>query len=268
MGKKNPQRAGRLQVGHTAGCQTVVLEAFHDTARGLRNDRNLATDWHEVTSVTVGYSVWGVLPWLDMRAVKTVDSGARTRTVPAVGEAERLQLLMHRYQQADRVAVTELVRILSPKLIRYLAGPLYTRAYAEDMLQECWLRIHRARHTHRPGTPVLPWIFAIARHTRIDAFRRRRRIQSRESAVEEFGELPAPAPDAPRIPDLDLWRLVRKLPPSQQEVIEMLKVSGMSLEEVAYATGSTIGAVKQKAHRAYTKLRAMLQSSPAPEAKT
>ena len=195
-----------------------------------------------------------------------MDSGARSGAVPAVDEAEHLQLLMCRYQQADRAAVTELVRILSPKLLRYLGGPVYTRSYAEDMLQECWLRIHRARHTHRPGAPVLPWIFAIARHTRIDAFRRRRRIQSRESALEEYGELPSRSPDAPRIPEIDLWRLVRQLPPSQQEVIEMLKVSGMSLEEVARATGTTVGAVKQKAHRAYTKLRAMLQSSP--EAKT
>ena len=35
----------------------------------------------------------------------------------------------------------------------------------------------------------------------------------------------------------------------------MLKVAGMSLEEVARATSSTVGAVKQKAHRAYEKLR-------------
>jgi len=42
---------------------------------------------------------------------------------------------------------------------------------------------------------------------------------------------------------------------SQREVVAMLKVSGMSLEEVARATSSTVGAVKQKAHRAYEKLR-------------
>ena len=223
--------------------------------------RNLINDWHEVANVTVGYSVWGVSSWLHVRAENAVDSGTRSVAVPEVDEAAHLLLLMGRYQQADRAAAAELVRILSPKLLRYLAGPLYTRPYAEDMLQECWLRIHRARHTHRPGTPLLPWIFAIARHTRIDAFRRRRRIQSRESTLEELGELPSPTPDVPRIPESDLWRLVRKLPPSQREVIEMLKVSGMSLEEVARATGSTVGAVKQKAHRAYTKLRVMLQSS-------
>ncbi len=35
----------------------------------------------------------------------------------------------------------------------------------------------------------------------------------------------------------------------------MLKVEGMSLEEVARATSSSVGSVKQKAHRAYKKLR-------------
>jgi RNA polymerase sigma-70 factor (ECF subfamily) len=40
----------------------------------------------------------------------------------------------------------------------------------------------------------------------------------------------------------------------------MLKVSGMSLEEVARATRSSVGSVKQKAHRAYDKLRKGLAS--------
>ena len=39
----------------------------------------------------------------------------------------------------------------------------------------------------------------------------------------------------------------------------MLKVSGMSLEEVARATASSVGSVKLKAHRAYEKLRSVLK---------
>jgi RNA polymerase sigma-70 factor (ECF subfamily) len=38
-----------------------------------------------------------------------------------------------------------------------------------------------------------------------------------------------------------------------------LKVGGLSLEEVACATSCTVGAVKQKAHRAYRRLRQLLQ---------
>ena len=49
--------------------------------------------------------------------------------------------------------------------------------------------------------------------------------------------------------------LLAPLSLSQREVITMLKVEGMSLEEVARATSSSVGSVKQKAHRAYKKLR-------------
>ncbi|MBI1357261.1 MAG: sigma-70 family RNA polymerase sigma factor [Acidobacteria bacterium] len=166
---------------------------------------------------------------------------------------------MQKYQQADPVATAELVRTLSPMLLRFLAGPIQTRAHAEDMLQECWLRVHKARHTYRPGSPVLPWIFAIARYTRVDAYRRRSSIDRRELPSEDL-ETAAPGAAEPEpSTGLDLWRLVGELPDSQQEVVKLLKVSGMSLEEVARATGGTVGSVKQKAHRAYRKLREMLE---------
>jgi RNA polymerase sigma-70 factor (ECF subfamily) len=57
----------------------------------------------------------------------------------------------------------------------------------------------------------------------------------------------------------DLEALLGELPESQREVITMLKVAGMSLEEVARATRSSVGSVKQKAHRAYEKLRGLLR---------
>jgi len=164
------------------------------------------------------------------------------------------------YQNGDAAATAELVRRVSPMLLRFLSGPLQTRSQAEDMLQECWLRVHRARHTYRPESPVLPWLFAIARYTRIDAYRRRNQIDSREFPSENLEQAGAGAVEHPEEGGLDLWRLVQELPESQQEVVRMLKVSGMSLEEVARATGGTVGAVKQKAHRAYRRLRELLES--------
>jgi len=52
--------------------------------------------------------------------------------------------------------------------------------------------------------------------------------------------------------------LLKELPTAQRETILMLKGAGLTLEEVARASGSTIGAVKQRAHRAYEKLRKVL----------
>ena len=58
----------------------------------------------------------------------------------------------------------------------------------------------------------------------------------------------------------ELDALLAPLSRSQREVIEMLKVAGMSLEEVARATSSTVGSVKQRVHRAYKILRANMSA--------
>ena len=199
--------------------------------------------------------------WVTVKAETTAQpAGESDVAASSAREVEELKQLMLRYQSADADAAAELVERLSPRLARFLAGPVYTRAFAEDMLQECWLRIHRSRAAYRPGTPVLPWVYAIARHTRIDSYRRRRKIDLRETALEQISDTDGRASTPAKTPDLDLWRLVERLPSGQREVILMLKVSGMTLEETAGATGSTVGAVKQKAHRAYVKLREMMES--------
>jgi RNA polymerase sigma-70 factor, ECF subfamily len=167
-----------------------------------------------------------------------------------------LRSLMTRYQSADRTALEELVRRLSPPLLRYFAASGIGREDAEDLLQDCWMRIHRARHTYRSSEPVLPWLYAVARHTKLDGYRKRRRRQAREVLVATVPEnlLSAESPAPPALEDDEIGRLLAGLPGSQREVVLMLKVSGMSLEEAARATGSTVGAVKQKAHRAYQAL--------------
>jgi len=167
------------------------------------------------------------------------------------------------YQRADPAALEELVRRISPPLLRYFAWSSQGwsqagRNDAEDLLQDCWIRIHRARHTYRSSEPVMPWIYAIARHTRVEAYRKRRRPQAREVLVASVPEgRYQTLPEAPHQQD-EFDRLIASLPEAQREVLVMLKVSGMSLEEVAKATSSTVGAVKQKAHRAYATLRRAL----------
>jgi RNA polymerase sigma-70 factor (ECF subfamily) len=170
-------------------------------------------------------------------------------------EDRELRTLMTQYQRADATSLDELVRRISLPLFRYFNSSSLGRDDAEDLLQDCWIRIHRARHTYRAAEPVMPWIYAIARHTRLDAYRKRRRVELREVLVETLPEradnnLPDNATEQQAFE-----QLIADLPESQREVIVMLKVTGMSLEEVAKATSSTVGAVKQKAHRAYATLR-------------
>ena len=164
-----------------------------------------------------------------------------------------LEVLMVRYQQGDFAAATALVHRLSPQLHRFFAVQFAKGGDADDLLQETWLRIHKVRHTYRAGEPVLPWLYAIARHIRVDQYRRVSRRSAREQPLEGTPEVAIPPPSSGGT--LDLEALLAPLPASQREVIELLKVEGMTLDEVARATSSSVGSVKQKAHRAYEKLR-------------
>jgi RNA polymerase sigma-70 factor, ECF subfamily len=164
-----------------------------------------------------------------------------------------LELLMSRYQKGDFAAATALIGHISPQLHRFFVAQFASRPDADDLLQETWLRIHKVRHTYRAGEPVLPWFYAIARHVRVDHFRRAMRMKAREQRLDEISSGASAIRGAGR--DESLEALLAPLPESQREVIEMLKVAGMSLEEVARATSTSVGSVKQKVHRAYKKLR-------------
>ncbi len=160
---------------------------------------------------------------------------------------------MRKYQQGESSAAAALIDRISPQVFHFFLAQTRDRSRAEDLLQDFWLRVHKARRTYRLGEPLLPWIYGIARRTQIDDYRRRSRIARHEFQSEQLPERSAPRP-AEAAP-YDIGRALKKLPASQRETILMLKVAGLSLEEVARATGASVGAVKQKAHRGYETLR-------------
>jgi len=181
--------------------------------------------------------------------------------VPVEGDvslvAERpfgeLEILMRAYQQADSAAADMLFNRLSPQVFQFFLGQVRNREQAEDLLQEFWLRIHKARATFRPGEPLLPWVYAIARRVKVDQYRRTRRVKEHEYQTEQLPETVVHEPKSSSLPEMA--ELLKTLPEAQRETVLMLKVSGLSLEETARATGSSVGAVKQRAHRAYETLR-------------
>jgi RNA polymerase sigma-70 factor, ECF subfamily len=178
----------------------------------------------------------------------------KSTTIHLMHPDSNLEMLMARYQEGDFSAARALIDRVSPQLHRFFVAQFGSREDADDLLQDTWLRIHRVRHTYRPGEPVLPWFYGIARHVRVDHYRKAIRTAARERGLEEISRVAATVPEECGQAD-NLQALLATLSESQREVIEMLKVSGMSLEEVARATSSSVGSVKQKVHRAYKKLR-------------
>ncbi len=95
-------------------------------------------------------------------------------SVPKPSVAD-LDIWMVRFQQADPEAPRALVRALSPPLLRFFRSQLAIREQADDLLQETWLRIHRVRHTYRPGEPAEMALFLTGpagRHVKINRLSR------------------------------------------------------------------------------------------------
>ena len=121
----------------------------------------------------------------------------------------------------------------------------------EDIVQETLLAIHMKRHTWRDDAPVTPWLYAIARHKLIDAFRRRgRRVEIEIGEIAETFAQPEPE----TVSDREIGRVLEMLAPGQRSVVAAVSVDGLSISETAKSLGMTETAVRVALHRGLTAI--------------
>jgi len=168
---------------------------------------------------------------------------------------------MERYAAGDGAAFAQVYDALAPRLFGYLLRQTRDRARAEDLLQQTMLHIHRARDRFIAGAEVRPWAFAIARRLVVDEVRRGRRVVLSDDGDPDLGVSDQPAADevvqAGELA-LRIQVILNKLPTSQRAAFELIKQEGLTVAEAAQILGTTVAAVKLRAHRAYEALRAAL----------
>jgi RNA polymerase sigma-70 factor, ECF subfamily len=174
---------------------------------------------------------------------------------------------MQRYQDGDARAFRELYALVAPRLLGYLVKMTRSRALADDLLQQTFLKVHRARAAYVLGADPLPWMYSIAHRTFLDAIRADKRAIVK-SAGEDLPEIAAGLTgesadrrDEPRVdPELAKAALdaLAELPTGQREAVVLTKLEGKSVSEAAEIAGTTTGAMKVRAHRGYEALRKLL----------
>jgi RNA polymerase sigma-70 factor (ECF subfamily) len=178
-----------------------------------------------------------------------------------VPERAEVDIAMERYAAGDDSAFAQLYDALAPRLYGFLLRQTRETARAEDVLQQTLLQIHRARGSFIPGAQVTPWAFAIARRLLIDSVRRGRREQlSTDGEADPGASKEAGADEIAQARQLAerLEQELSKLPPAQRVAFELVKNEGLSMAEAAQVLGTTVAAVKLRAHRAYEALRQAL----------
>ena len=194
--------------------------------------------------------------------------GSVPREATYRGGGDHLDELMDRYAAGDDSAFSPLHAELGPRVLRFLTRLTGTAHRAQDLTQETFLRMHRARGSFAPGAAVVPWAMAIARNTFRDDWRRSATRKERLEDDDEQGpiasarsttatsEETAMAHDAARI----VQSVLERLPVSQREAFLLLRFEGLSVNEAAEVLDAAPAAVKLRAFRAYEALRAELSS--------
>jgi RNA polymerase sigma-70 factor, ECF subfamily len=128
----------------------------------------------------------------------------------------------------------------------------YGKVEIEDIVQETLIAIHMKRHTWRVDRPAAPWVYAIARHKLVDAFRRQgRRV---EIEIGEVTEMAIAEPEVRPLQGRDVARALATLAPRQRSVVATVSVEGRSISEAAQTLGMSEPAVRVALHRGLASL--------------
>ncbi len=162
--------------------------------------------------------------------------------------AEHLRALVDAAREGDDRAVGELVRQTQPDVWR-LCVAIGSRADAEDLVQESYLRALGALDSYRGEAPVRIWLLSIARRTCADHVRRRQRERRLWSRLTSTVTRDLPPETDHTAALLDLLDLDRR------EAFVLTQVLGLSYEDAAAVIGCPIGTIRSRVARARSDLR-------------
>jgi RNA polymerase sigma-70 factor, ECF subfamily len=166
---------------------------------------------------------------------------------------------MDAYADGDAAAFEVLYDQLAPRVYAYVRRLTRADAVAEDIVQQCFLRLHQARGTFVRGTSVEPWVYAIARRLTID-WARKERVDWDGNLVERLVAAELAPDDRATAAELAgaLREELESVSPGLREAFILIRVEGLSSAEAGKVLGITALGAKLRAHRAGLLLRPRL----------
>jgi len=185
----------------------------------------------------------------------------------ATAEPERLTQLLAAVSGGDQRAFAQLYEASSAHLFGLLLRILQRRDWAEEALQDCFLKVWQKSETYEParGAP-LTWLSTIARYRALDLLRMKRpEVEMPEEGEEPPLALADPAQDPVdrAIEGEGLGRLrdcMRGLQEEQRRSVLLAYYEGYTHQELAQAMQAPLGTVKSWVRRGLTRLRECLEA--------
>ncbi len=169
--------------------------------------------------------------------------------------------LMTRYRSGDTAAFDSLYGRHCGPMFRYVERQCRNHAVAEELYQDIWMRVIRARKQWQPGTRFQPWLYRIAHNRIIDHWRAGRENHAR---IEDEAIIPLEQPWPDTVMLIRecverLFQLLAGLSEPQRSAFLLKEEAGLSLEQIAEVTGTGYETVKSRLRYALRRLRAGLE---------
>jgi RNA polymerase sigma-70 factor (ECF subfamily) len=184
--------------------------------------------------------------------------------------------LMLDVKSGDDSSFELLLRRYRTPVVNFLYRMVRDAAAAEDLAQEVFLRVYRARGHYLPKAKFTTWMFRIATNLAFNALRdgryRRQEVSIDHSAFDGSGDgesEPSALEIADRQPSIELElirrdraelirRAVEALPEKQRAAVLLHKYQEMDYDEIGGILGCSESALKSLLFRAYETLRVEL----------
>jgi len=175
--------------------------------------------------------------------------------------------LMFAFQRGEESAFAELVGRHRERVFRLACRYLGDDNAAEDLAQEAFLRVYRARHSWRPEAKFSTWLYRVTANACLNELRSRRTRRAVETTAPagpgggpppEGPDPKAEAPSEAVIREETAARVreaVARLPDDQRLAVVLSKYEGLSYRELADAMERSVPAVKSLLVRARENLR-------------
>ncbi len=185
-------------------------------------------------------------------------------------ESRTDESLMLAYSGGDATAFEALYARHRVRLFRYLLHQCNRREQADELFQEIWMSVIRARERYEVSAKFTTWLYRIAHNRLVDSFRAggRRAEFETDGHVAADGEVPDfPAPTSEQ-PEQRLARAeiagrllvaVQALPAIQREAFLLAAEGGLTVAEIGQATGCGFETAKSRLRYAYARLRGQLE---------
>ena len=178
------------------------------------------------------------------------------------------------FQAGDVSAFDELFERWSPPLLRYLDRIVHDASTSEELVQEAFLRVHRARERYVPEAKFSTWLYRIASNLAFNELRRPRSRHRHASTDDETAGIALQASDADperlvhaRLLGGDVEREFARLPERQRMALWLSAVEGMPYSEIAEALETTPKSVKSLVHRGRATLTERIPGARESESK-